>query len=101
MPKFTFKKESNNEGKDTLGDPGFVQNRHHTFTADDKVLEKLKVGEEFEMTLRGVIKEIVDVDTEGGDDESGFLREPSFSISVDQYDVYPRNEFSDLFDEDE
>lgn len=97
MPKFTYQKESNNEGKDTLGDSGFVQNRHHTFTADDKILKKMQVGEEIELILKGRVVEKLDVDSE----EKDSFRTKSFEVDVDSYQVYPENEFTKLLDEDD
>ena len=97
MPKFTYQKESNNEGKDTLGDSGYVQNRHHTFTADDKILKKMKVGEEIKLVLKGRVVETIDVDSK----EQETYRTTSFEVNVDSYQVYPENEFTKLLDDED
>lgn len=64
--------------------------------ADDKIIKMLKAGENYVVTLEGVVTEVVDVERQG--DDGG---RKNFDIEVVSVEVKPESEFSKLLDEDE
>jgi hypothetical protein len=76
----------------------FSNQRREVFSipANQALVDMLKAGEEYVVTLKGTVTEVRDIDREAEDESSR-----SFDMELVSVDVKEESEFSKLLDEDE